>query len=300
MSERIGIDGREYKLLLDPVAFRGSAYEAIAASFWHNELKPLIDATLAPNRDESRATGALRLKKRRVVIFLDTTDRALDERGVALRMRTAFKNGGLKGLPEVTLKFRTPDLLRAAAYCSVARTHAGKTTLEEDIAPLQVARTGKRATVARPRSTYSRFSVSTKRNLGDSLADLGDVFGSFGALAGLLDGAKNAELHAGPTICEWVFQKARVDLGHLPHAEFGFTIWHFLKPGATRHPFARIETGAGEPGLAEISFDFATADGRMDADAADRAASLFMAMQKALPLHPSATSKTKLALPPKA
>jgi len=300
VGKRIGIDGREYKLLLDPGELPRADYASIADRFWRKRLWPLIDETLDPKRgDLSRASGALQIAKRRVVVFFDTKDRALDERGVALRMRTYFRDGGLDGLPEFTLKFRTPDLLRAAEYCGVARAHAGKTGLEEDIAPLQVAREGKRAAVARPRSTYSRFSVSTKRDLGESFADFGEVFSRFGALADLLDGTKNARLRAGPTICEWVFEGARVDLGDLPDAEFGFTLWHFLKAGATDLPFAEAEAGKRDPDVAEISFDFETEGGRMDAAAAERAAKLFIAMQKALRSDPSATSKTKVALPPK-
>ena len=170
----------------------------------------MIEKTLGPkDGKESRAERALKLKKRRVVFFLDTKEGLFARRGIALRSRTYFKNGALSGLPELTLKFRTPDLLRAVEYRDAAMKSKGATVLEEDIAPFQVFRKGRPAIVAKPRSTYSRFSVSTKRDLDDRFNRLDDVFARFGALSDLLDedGKKADEkLRPGPTICEWVFQ----------------------------------------------------------------------------------------------
>jgi hypothetical protein len=301
VSGRVGIDSREYKLLLDQTAFSGKAYEKAAKAFWSGQLKPLIATTLdAKDGKASRAEGALKLKKRRVVFFLDTKEGLLARRGIALRSRAYFKNGALSGLPEVTLKFRTPDLLRAVEYRRVADEHEGTTVLEEDIAPFQIARKGRPAFVAKPRSTYSRFSVSTKRDLDDTFSRLGDVFARFGALPDLLADRGNRvddKLRSGPTICEWVFQYACVNLGKDLDAEFGFTLWHFLEAGAKRYPFRRAESGRLKPRVAEISFDFETKNGRMDADAAERAQKLFIAMQEKLRVNRRATSKTTLALP---
>jgi hypothetical protein len=306
VCDRIGIDGREYKLLLDAIDFAGPSPEDAATAFWSDRLKPLIEETLdAKDGKASRAKGALKLKKQRVVSFLDTKDGLLACHGVAFRSRTFFKNGGLTGTPELTLKFRTPDLLRAAEYCRVANPHDGETALEEDIAPFQVAREGKRNALAKPRSTRSQFSVSTKRKLDATFERVSDILTRFGALADLLDGAGKADarLRAGPTICEWVFQHALVNLGKDIdgkdlHAEFGFTLWDFLEEGAKRHPFEAAKSGRLKPRVAEISFDFKTKGGRMGADAAEGAVALFIAMQKTLGINRRETSKTLLGLPP--
>jgi hypothetical protein len=301
MGGPIGIDGREYKLLLEPAAFAGMRYEKAATTLWERRLKPLIAKELdAKKNGASRADGELKLKKRRVVTFFDTKAHHLARHLFALRKRTFFKDGALTGLPELTLKFRTPDLLLSAEYRDAARHGEGATVLQEDIAPLQISRKGKPAAIARPRSTYSRFSVSTKREIDDAFATLGDVGARFGAFSDFLHESEHdagEKLRTGPMICEWVFQYARVDLGKSLDAEFGFTLWHFTKPGAKRFPFERAESGGLDPDVVEISFDFETKGGRMDADAAERAATLFKAMQEKLPANRDSTSKTALGLP---
>jgi hypothetical protein len=283
------------------VGFAGKPYAKAARAFWLNKLKPIIKEALdAKDGKTGRAEGALELKKRRLVFFLDTKSGLLAHRGIALRSRSLFENGALSDVPEVTLKFRTPDLMRAAEYCEAAGRFEGNTVLEEDIAPFQVARGKEPAAVAKPRSTFTRFSVSTKRDIDDALDTLGAVFARFGAVADLLgDGGKSAEakLRAGPTIYEWVFQDASADLGDNLDAEFGFTLWHFPGANTKRVPFGQKGADAPEPRVAEISFDFKTKGGRMDADAAKRAQALFIAMQKKLRVNRRETSKTALGLP---
>jgi hypothetical protein len=307
MGKSVGIDGREYKLLLDQAGFLGKPFPEAARAFWHDRLKPLIDDTLdAKEGNRSRAEGALRLKKRRRVLFLDTKDGLLANRKIALRSRTLFQDGEFQDAPEVTLKFRTPDLLRAAEYCRIADEGNDETILEEDIAPFQVARANKPIAVAKPLSIRSQFSVSTKRGIETKLKTLGDVFGSFNALTSLFerpDAAADAKLRAGPTIYEWVFQFAFVDLGAYIdgrdlNAGFGFTLWHFPKAGTKGHPFGERErTAEIKPRIAEISYDFKTKGGRMDARAAERALALFVAMHETLHVNRHDTSKTALALP---
>jgi hypothetical protein len=201
----------------------------------------------------------------------------------------------------VTLKFRTPDFLLAAEYLRSARSHPGETKLEEDIAPLQVARKGKPVAVPEPRSVYSRFSVSTKLAFDGRFETLGEVFGRFGALRDSFDRAgvavEDAKLAAGPTIYEWVYQYAQVDLGNKLDAEFGFTLWYIFPTGGTRNPWKRSTSSTANPRIAEISFDFATKDGRMNRAAAQRASTLFLAMQNELDVNWRETSKTALGLP---
>ncbi len=307
MGKSVGIDGREYKLLLDPAAFAGKPYEEAAQAFWRDKLKPLIDDSLDPKLGGGgRAEGALKLKKRRLVFFLDTAEGHLADRKIALRSRALFEDGEFEEVPEVTLKFRTPDILRSVEYRHVAYTHDGKTVLEEDIAPLQVQRGDGSTTAAKPRSIRSQFSVSTKRDIRARLETLGDVFSCFRALRELFerpDGVADAKLDPGPTIFEWVFQFAKVDLGRRLDgkdfdAEFGFTFWCLQEAGAKGHPFGS-DTSSLKPRVAEISFDFETDDGRMDAQAAERALTLFIAMQDKLRMNRRETSKTALGLPPR-
>jgi len=300
----IGIDGREYKLLLDPNLFAGKAPDKAAKNFWRRRLKPLIEATLgARSSGESRAEGELELKKQRIVTFFDSKKHILHRNGFALRKRTTLKDGALDGPPEVTLKFRTPDMLLAAEYCQEAKGGAGETAFEEDIAPLQVSRGKKGVAVPDPRATYSRFAVSTELTGDTSFRTLKDVFARFGSLRKTLERRAGGEvdpatkLLSGPTILELVFQEAFVDLGEKLDAEFGFTLWYFQKQTHAGNVWKDITSGKLDQSVAEISFDFDTKDGRMDADAGERASKLFIAMQDELSGDPQEASKTELALP---
>jgi len=300
----IGIDGREYKLLLDPDVFAGKAPDKAAKNFWSRRLKPLIEETLgAPSNGQSRAEGELELKKQRIITFFDSKKHILHKNGFALRKRTTLKNGAPDGPPEVTLKFRTPDMLLAAEYCQAAKEGAGETTFEEDIAPLQVSRGKKGVAVPDPRATYSRFAVSTELTGDTSFGTLKDAFARFGSLRKTLERRAEAgvdpatKLLSGPTILELVFQEAFVDLGEKLDAEFGFTLWYFQKSAHEGNLWKDLTSGRLDPSVAEISFDFDTKNGRMDADAAERASKLFIAMQEELSGDPQEASKTELALP---
>lgn len=303
MRGPIGLDGREYKLLLDASGFAGAPSEKAAKAFWTRRLKPIIEKHLdAKASGKTRAKGELKLEKQRLVAFLDTKRGLLDRQNFSLRLRTRLAGDDSSSVPEVTLKFRTPDFLLAAEYFRAAREHDPETKLEEDIAPLQVAREGKQVAVPTPRSVYSRFSVSTKLlAFGGTFATLGDVFDQFGALQESLDrdgkAAADTKLVSGPTICEWVFEDAEVDLGEELDAGFSFTLWYVLEAGETRDPWKHVASGAVDPRIAEISFDFDTKNGRMDKAAAERASKLFIAMQMELPVDKEATSKTALGLP---
>ena len=306
MRNAIGIDGREYKLLLDPGRFAGPPSDEVARTFWNGQLKRIIEKRLAEKGSEtSRAEGELALKKQRVVTFLDTKKGLLASHGFALRKRTAIEDGRPVGETEVTLKFRSPDFLVAAEHCRAARANGGSddTKLEEDIGPLQVPRGKKPVAVAEPRSIYSRFAVSTKIKIDDSIETVGDAFSRFGALQkslsrnGVGEDLGETRLHSGPTICEWVFQDAMVDLGGELDAEFGFTLWYFSEGGTLKNLYKRAMSGALDPGIAEISFDFETQAGRLDTEAAERATKLFIGMQEKLPVNTKEASKTALGLP---
>ena len=152
--------------------------------------------------------------------------------------------------------------------------------------------------------TYSRFSVSLDRSFDEPLKRLGVAFDHFETFEAELEAAKGGKvkngrkLRAGPVVLEWVFQEAEVDLGGRD-AEFGFTLWYLPDGRASRRNWQRSARGAIDPSVVEISFDFKTDDGRVDADVSRRALRLFNAMQRKLPIDRRATSKTALALPPR-
>ena len=301
------LDKREYKLLLDPAAFCGALSLALADRFWTRRLKPLIIATLDErNPRKSRAEGKFSHAEQRIVTFFDTRKLLLDRHGFALRTREAVEDGARSGKPGVTLKFRTPDLLLAREFAGAANM-SDDDKFEEDIALLQVAPkdgAGKRSvTTPRRPSIYSRFSVSLRRDLSVGLQELRGAFEQFEPFERELNAAEGSEvkkgrkLHAGPAVCEWVFEGAAVDLGAVD-AGFAFTLWYFVEDGEGRNQFRKAASGGLQPRVAEISFDFKTKDGRVDADVSRRASKLLIAMRKKLPANRHSTSKTALALPP--
>lgn len=302
MGGPVEIEGREYKLLLEPSAFPGAASEKAAKEFWTASLKPLIDKTLGAKSDGgSRAEEEPKLAKQRVVLFLETGKQLLAERQFTIRARSLVKDGVPAPKAEITLKLRTPDVLLAADYCRTAKEANPKTKLEEDIAPLAIASQGV-VVVPAKRSTFSRFSVSTKVESDAALQSLADALRAFPMLrGGLAMGdrgplADDLKLRAGPTICEWVFQKARVDLGPVS-AEFTLTLWYIFDEPLSPALWQRAASGSVNPSAAEISFDFDTPGGEMDPKAALRSAKLFAAMQADLPMNARETSKTALGLP---
>jgi hypothetical protein len=303
MQGPVGLNGREYKLLLDQARFPGACSKSTAKAFWARKLKPIIDADIdARKSGASRASGEPAQTEQRSVAFLDSKRGALAGEDFCLRLRIDVeKDGKPKGNPEVTLKFRTPDFLLAAEYFRIAKNQGDETKIEEDIAPLQVAREGKAVAVPKRLSVYSRFSVSTKiRDFDGRFKKLGDVLERFGALEHYLDDkgkvARDATLVAGPTICEWVYGDNKVDLGENLDARFALTFWYVYAAGDARHPWKRASSG-DDPRIVEISFDFDTEEGRMERAAAERASNLFLAMQGKLHVNRTETSKTALGLP---
>jgi len=299
LGQSVEIEGREYKLLLDAGRFKGAPDNALAGHFWNDQLKPIVESELGPEEDGgSRAGGELKLKKSRIVVFHDTKDRLLSKRGFALRKRTFVADGVLVGEPEITLKFRTPDVLLAGGYHDATkRSH--DTTLEEDIAPLQASQKGKAPVVSFPLVTYSRFSVSSEIHGDVTVATVGDLFSSFPVSRDSLEQGADSKLPLipGPTIAEWVFQHANVRLGKSLQADFALSLWYFLEGSFNRRQWKLAEGGKMLPRIAEISFDFEIEDEPVRPATAARALKLFAAMQKALPVDTGETSKTVLALP---
>lgn len=301
MSNQISIEGREYKLLLDPKKFRGAPTNKAAAALW-KKLKEIIDDRLDKKDGGTRAEGALKRGQPRHVAYLDTRERLLYERDFALRVRADLNDGKANGKPKATLKYRSPDVLLATDYRRIVT--ADEPLIEEDISPLQVARSGKPVAVADQRSLYSRFAISTERVTRAEFQTIEQVVDKFNWLDSWLDrrtdgGYRDEKLHAGPTICEWVFEDASVWLGDGIRAKFTLTLWYLHKNAKVKSVYERALSGDLDPRIAEISFDFgvdAAKGARMDAEAAERAAALFIGMQE-LRMDKRETSKTKLGLP---
>ncbi|MGH6924825.1 MAG: hypothetical protein ACRED5_13905 [Propylenella sp.] len=310
MAKPIELTGREHKLLLDPAEFRKAPGDKMAGKFWARSLRPIIGSGLdARDSGESRAKGELSLnpRKQRLVRFFDTEDHLLDRNGFSLRSRVPVESGEPSGVAEVTLKFRASDILLAAEIADGARAvKVKKRKFEEDVAPLQVGPdngSAKKVTRAKSHSAYSRFSLSLYLEFDDPLATLGAAFDRFGTFERALEDAASERigggmvLHSGPTICEWVFENAAVDLGDTT-AEFGLTLWYFAEGRTQRARWKRAASGEVAPAVAEISFSYDTVDGRVDAAVSRRAMQLFKGMQAVLSVDRRATSKTALALPP--
>jgi hypothetical protein len=201
----------------------------------------------------------------------------------------------------MTLKFRTPDILLAAAFHARAKRGNREMKFEEDIAPLQVARTkrsGKRVVaVPEPRASYSRFAVSIDRQAERPPATLAKAVSLYPVLKGELGqttGVRNWHLQPGHTFCEWIFRGVKADIGKAK-AVFTLTLWYRAK-GADEGAHERVVAKGATPAIAEISFTIGAARALKPASAR-RAAQLFVAMQEMLPVNHEATSKTELALP---
>jgi hypothetical protein len=301
MGGAVGLNGREYKLLLEPGGFSGAPADRAVTVLWKS-LTAIIDEHLGKKRSgASRAEGELTRQTPRAVTFLDTEGRLLDELGLALRQRTELDedDGEPNGAPEITLKFRSPDTLLAAKYRRVVT--ARQTKLEEDVAPLQVKSNGQPMAIPEKRSAYSRFAVSTKRDKEIRLKKVEHLFQPFKWLPAWLSRSADQDLarmrlHSGPAICEWIFEGGSVYLGAGVKGQFTLTLWYLRKDDSLESVYKWALSGKLNPRVAEISFDFDIKGGQLDAGAAERAAKLFIAMQ-ALPVDRKETSKTKLALP---
>ena len=296
-----------------------------ANGFWNETLKPLIRTTFDADGGESRAKGDFVLKPRRTVRFWDIEGQILDRKGFNVRRRA--KTAG--GKPEVTLKFRSPDIMLAAEMYPRVKDIYKDTQFEEDIGPLQVAsKTHPDICFPKQPDMRSRFAVSIdeQADAGTDLSTLDGVFGLFETFEEDLERAGDKKLSGGtalrqgPTVCEWVFGRAKVDLGKWGdsqsggqveriEAEFALSLWYFLDEGADDAACDATADGSVPLRVAEISFQIdlrgpkksesesGDQDMRLLPEKATRRASkLFKAMQ-GLHLNQKDTSKTTLALP---
>lgn len=290
MVGRIGLEAREFKLLIDPSWLKGAPSRGRANAFFRAHIEPIIAAELGEERKGSRFDE----DERRVLRFWDTPDGLLARQDFTLRERVAAADDKKdRARREMTLKLRTPDLFLAAATRLPGARRDAESKFEEDVAPLEVAEPSGRVALADPRSIRSRFALSTKQTVGtrSAFVSLDKAFAHFPTLeenlvaGGVAVPEGPAELTPGFTVREFVAKGATVDLGKKVTGEFALTIWDF-------------ETGAPRPRIAEISYKCPLPNGRLSANVARRALRLFLAMQLRLGdlIDLSATSKTALAL----
>ena len=275
---RRDLDGREYKVLLNPDRI-GTDKAAIDA-FYEDRLRPILAS------GDRRIGGKFGKPSVREIHFFDTADRVLDRASFALRRRS---NGGDA---EVTLKLRTPDIFVVAATKLPAKHRRdAETTFEEDVAPLEVATKRSEVKVADPPSIHSRFALSTKQPLRGDLKNLRSVSRLYPTLHDNLRRARvgfepSEAILEGPTIRELVFDGLCVDLGGSAAAALVLTLWELAPP-------AKIGR------VTEVSYRCRIVKGRMPGKVAREALALFLALQTGLGafLELRYPSKTALALP---
>jgi hypothetical protein len=294
----IHIDGREYKLLLRPMKFKGDPSDALANAFWTKHLRPIIQRLNKRSNGKARFKGQFEPARIRNVRYWDTKSHALA--GSELTLRQRGKASDEEGKQEITLKLRTSDLFISALTTVTGSQRDVETKLEEDIAPLQVqlAPAGRgRKVVADYSATRSRFSRSTTQSIGSDAvpSTLAQACGLFPTLeANLMRRHKRGltlktRLASGPRIEEHVFKGPKVELGSGISGEFALTLWYFEKKRKKRKVLK----------VSEISFKCDLDGGLMPVPVARRAHRLFVAMQEELAdwANVQDSSKTELALP---
>jgi hypothetical protein len=294
--DSIHIDGREYKLLLQPTKWAGDPSAALANAFWTKHLRPIIQRHLGKlPSGKARFQGQFDPAKIRHVRYWDTKSHALASHELTLRQRG--KASDSDGRQEITLKVRTSDLFVSAFTAVSGSRRDAKTKLEEDISPLQVqlSPAGRgRKVVADYSATRSRFSRSTTQSIeSDALpSTLAQACKLFPSLKDNLMSRHErgltlkTRLAPGLLIEEHVFKGPKVDLGSRISGEFALTFWFFEK----QH---RV------PQVSEISFKCDLDGGLMPLTVARRAHRLFVAMQEELAdwANMQDASKTELVLP---
>lgn len=294
--QKIPLDAREYKLLLQTTAVPPGTDQDGAAAFWAKRMVPVVERCLGTDGARKPAhRGTFSKRRVRVVQFWDTTDGLLGANALSLRTRTDEPEGDeATGATLVTLKLRSPDLITAMSADVRGSTALADTKLEEDLSPLVIANRGAKAApacLAKPPSIRSRFSHSTTQPV-EQISTIGDVVKLYPGLKANLAvfGASLPErgepLVHGPRIDEVVYRGPKVDLGAKTFAQFSLTLW-------------LIQARNKQHGVAEISFKCDIEQGVYPPVAAWRAYRLFVAMQTDLAriMETSELSKTALAIP---
>lgn len=288
MATRIRtIDSREYKLLLKPGIVDCEPEIDAANAVWRKHFEKVVEGVLGEGAIHASKSAFTKTRKRKV-LFWDTPDGDLAMRNYSLRERSERGSP-----PELTLKFRTPDLFVASATRLPSTGKTG-TTFEEDIAPLAVrsSKGSSSPSVTLPDnvSTRSRFarSAEVETRHPATFGELEELFPTLGK--NLLDGGAAAvphhatELISGSRVREFAFKGITADLGHGYELDFTLSVWIFEND---------------PPNVVEISYKCDADGGQMKRAAAQKSMDLFLRIQKKLQkfIEMDETSKTARALP---
>jgi hypothetical protein len=299
-AAELKLESREYKLMLKPAGFIGSEPDKAVRTFWDQQLKPIIAERLDRRKNgKTRDKESFERKGQRTIVYKETEACLLNNTGYIVRERQDLLKDGRPDPKEreVTLKFRTPDRALAAALRIEPNAGKAETKFEEDIAP-QIDHAADGTKIPRfksPPGMRSMFSVSSTQTLRaneaiTSLRDLAARYRGFESSlrkAGLAAMPLDSPLVSGQVFRDRVYRIGLVDLGDTD-AKVDLTLWY--------------KAGTSAPGaleLAELSFKFDTEDGKVSGGVAQRALSLFGALQE-LPekwTSPEQQTKTSTALP---
>ena len=210
------VGSREYKVLLNPVAFESSPVDAA------NRFLTDLQASLAANGFDSKVTKTFKADNDRTVLFYDSPGScAVKQAGYSMRERD---DGGDR---EIELKFGSSNESTSAKTDVSGSSSKADSKLEDDITP----------------PSNQTYSHSTSEPLSDSknlnlLSDIRDLFPTTHAFDAISSQALVPV--SGLSIHELTYSGPTSDLGQ-EAADFTMTVWY--------------PNGASKPALAEISFE---------------------------------------------
>lgn len=220
------VEGREYKLMLDPNQFlgSGSTLQTRVNTYWSAVKTVVQSAPLGRT-----ASGSLAYEQQRSVMFYDVPGSCeLNQGGYILRERV-----GSTGARELTLKFRSADRYIAGARNVAGNQADAETKFEDDItAPFKAV-----------------FSHSTKQTIsaGKNINELQDIVDLYPGFASQGDNtALPLTRVGGLTVYEKTWKGGKADLGSKT-GDFTLTLWYTTSGGTT-------------PVLAEVSYAYGDAD----------------------------------------
>jgi hypothetical protein len=235
------VGSREYKVLLNPVAFESQP--AAAANRFLTDL----EASLAANGFDRTVTGNFAADHDRIVTYYDSPGTCpLHQTGYSFRERN--ESGDL----DIELKFGSANESTSAKTDVSGSSSSAQSKLEDDITP----------------PAKETFSHSTTEPLKDSkniniLDDINDLFPT----TTVFNSIKSNPLVpvSGLSIHELTYEGPTSDIGQ-ETADFTMTVWY--------------ANGSATPSLAEISFDVdATSDGDFTDKVTSRSQLIFNVIQ---------------------
>jgi hypothetical protein len=261
------VTSREYKLMLNMDRFKDREQAS-------QEFLSLLDFLV--RKERGRLVEEQHEEERRQTSYLDTPERALHQRGFALRLREEADDE--EGF-QINLKYRASERYISAAQ-DLSSPQDGKTKFEEDILPPFI----------------SRFSHSTSIETDEEpeLGTMNKVMDLFPGLRELdIDENTPVETVNDFKVLEVDRKLCKLKFGEEPTIKASLSFWYF------------IGQENGWPLVGEFSFDYDVVDNEADRDklemyppqAVEGANRLFNALQKQEGwISFSTTTKTAFAL----